>query len=74
MHAPPGAMGKCASQNATLANKELFRVPSHLPVNRRELLNELFIPRNCEKRVYNLLLNFSIYVKVDQIANVNVLA
>ena len=82
MHIPPGAMGKSGSRNATLASKELFRFrvcqdqceqPFRvLRFIRHEVLHELFIPRNREKWAHNPLLNFSIHVKVDQIANVNV--
>ena len=44
---------------------------SHLRFARHELLHELFSPCNHKKWVHNPLLNFSIHVKVDQIASVN---
>ena len=48
-----------------------IRVHSHLRFIRRELLHELFSPRNHEKLAHNPLLNFSVNVKVDQIVIVN---
>ena len=48
-----------------------IRVHSHLRFIRRELLHELFSPRNHEKLVHNPLLNFSVNVKVDQIVILN---
>ena len=47
------------------------RLNSHLRLFRRELLRELFRPRNRKKWVHNPLLNFSVCAIVDQIAGVN---
>ena len=44
-------------------------VHSHLQFIKRELLRELFSPRNRDKWVQNSLLNFSVRAKVDQIAS-----
>ena len=49
-----------------------LRLNSHLRFFRRELLRELFSPRNRKKWVDNPLLNFSVHTIVDQIAGVNV--
>ena len=52
--------------------KNSLRLNSHLRFFRRELLRELFSPRNRKKWVDNPLLNFSVHAIVDQIAGVNV--
>ena len=44
-------------------------VHSHLQFIKRELLRELFSPRNRDKWVQNSLLNFSVCAKVDKIAS-----
>ena len=48
-----------------------FRLNSHLRFFRRELLCELFSPRNRKKWVHNPLLNFSVHAIVEKIAGVN---
>ena len=48
-----------------------LKLNSHLRFFRRELLCELFSPRNRKKWVHNPLLNFSVHAIVDQIAGVN---
>ena len=48
-----------------------IRLNSHLRFFRRELLHELFSPRNHKKWVHNPLLNFSVHPIVEKIAGVN---
>ena len=50
----------------------VVRIHSQLPFIRRELLCQHFSPRNGEKWIHNLVLNFSFNTKVDQIASMNV--
>ena len=54
-----------------VVSKMSFRLNSHVRFFRRELLRDLFSPRNCKKWVGYPLLNFSVHVIVDQIAGVN---
>ena len=59
-------------QQVEVSKGYTIMVNSHLRFIRRELLRELFSPRNHKKWVHNPLLNYSVHAKVEKIAGLNI--